>query len=79
MQCVLIVNTRLKANVKLWIVDVNLSVRLSIYCKNMVNIYSSVIITSNASHYQSYKLKLHQKKFRYYSALRKIKGGENTF
>ena len=37
--------------VKLWIVDVNLSVRLSSYCQNTVNIYSSVI-TSKISEMQ---------------------------
>ena len=84
MQCVLIVNTCLKIKEKLWIVDVNLSVRLSTYCQNMVNIYSSVI-TSNS---KSLPKLLHQKKIqiRHFktvipslSALRKITGGENTF
>ena len=51
MQCVLIVNTCHK-KVKLWIVDVNLSVRLSSYCQNTVNIYSSVI-TSNSKQNRS--------------------------
>ena len=53
MQCVLIVNTCLKTKLKLWIVDVNLSVHLSTYCQNMVNIYSSVI-TSNSKSLPNY-------------------------
>ena len=34
---------------KFWIVDVNLSVRLSSYCQNTVNIYSSVITSNSKS------------------------------
>ena len=35
--------------VKLWIIDVNLSVRLSSYCQNTVTIYSSVITSNSKS------------------------------
>ena len=49
MQRVLTVNSCLKTKVKVWIVDVNLSVHLSTYCQNMVNIYSSVITSNSKS------------------------------
>ena len=86
MQCVLIVNTCLKTKVKLWIVDVNLSVHLSTYCQSYNGQY--ILKCNNKQVTTKAIIKITPKEIQIWhfktvipsiSALRKITGGENTF